>query len=83
MLIGLYSRAHLLPLSAVASTSTPSTIRLVHSESYQVAQLRTEGVHSLQPADEGPVVLKVARVTGASYSGVEVESTVFTPWTNN
>ena len=36
---------------------------------YQETQLRTDGVHCREDAGTGPVVLKVAPVTGAAFAG--------------
>ena len=39
------------------------------SRVYQVTQMRTDGVHCLESAVSGPVVLKVVPVTGAIFAG--------------
>ena len=43
------------------------------SRVYQVAQLRTDGVHCRGHAGAGPAVIKVVRVTGAAFSGFTME----------
>ena len=59
-----------LPLSATASIylyrQPPSSQSRVH----QVTHLRTDGVHCREAAGAVPVVLKVVRVAGASFSGI-------------
>ena len=67
---GAYSRAPLLP------PVFRDVVHLYgHSRDNQVTQLRADGVHRRELfVDKGPVVPKIARVTGALYSGI------ITPW---
>ena len=59
----------ILPLSAAASIYLYCQPPLGQSRIYQVTQLRIDGVHCLESADRGPIVLKVVPVTGAAFSG--------------
>ena len=46
------------------------------SKVYQVTRLRTDGVPRRESVVTGPVILKVARVTGAAYSGDLVDQLI-------
>ena len=39
----------------------------------RVAQLRSDGVHRQEFAAKGPVILKLVRVTGATFSGIMMD----------
>ena len=49
---------------------------LGHCQVYRVTQLRTNGVHCQESAGTGPVVLKVAPVTGAAILQVAMDQSI-------
>ena len=64
-----------LPLFATASVYAANDHR-VNPEFYQVTHLRTDGVHRRESADTGQGVLKIARITGAAFSGYSVDQSM-------
>ena len=68
----LCSLAGLFPLPATASNFTPSTA-IGSVPSYQVMQLRNDGVHCRESPGTGPVFLKIVPVTGAAFSGIAMD----------
>ena len=61
------------PFSATASIYLYRQPPSGQSRIHQVVQLRTDGVHGRESAGIGPIVLKVVRVSGDTFSDITID----------